>query len=217
MNIPEQHDAAAYDITIRIHLLLRHLTGNQHKWAALERLTGVKAVKWRHVYIGINKPSIAMLDALCRSVPQYAFWLATGMTDALGGHKSPLPDFTFLFQQDEIEIQIDSDSSARYFHTCTNTIRELSNKLIKLYDEEANYKTTQSDLIDELNRQFPLPDIPETPALQKIKEYEIQPELLEKILLLRSEHVESMIRRIRTIPNADELIDSLRAKEQTAK
>ncbi|WP_318827159.1 hypothetical protein [Burkholderia cepacia] len=210
-----EHQTPTYDITLRIHLLLRHLTGNQHKWAALAKITGIKAVKWRHVYIGINKPSIAMLDALCQSFPNYAFWLATGITDYQAGHQAPQPNLEFPFKHDSFKDPNESDVSTEYFRESIDSLKIATKNLLQLIHKEIECPLTQKSLIDILcdehskYSQFKLPEThqptdPDAP----------EPFIENSVIFLSVEHLESMIRRIRAIPTADELIDSTRPQEE---
>ncbi|AJY03006.1 hypothetical protein AK36_6127 (plasmid) [Burkholderia vietnamiensis LMG 10929] len=76
----------------RMSLLVRRIVGERNDWRRLEELTGLKAVKWRHTYAGVTKPSLEMFEALCRLHPEHAFWLATGLIDESAGHTAAEAD-----------------------------------------------------------------------------------------------------------------------------
>lgn len=58
-------------------------------WQRLEAQTGVKSSKWRLLASGKQKVTPELIEAAARLWPQYAFWLATGITDVANGHTAP--------------------------------------------------------------------------------------------------------------------------------
>lgn len=64
-------------------------------WQRLEAQTGVKSSKWRLLASGKQKVTPELIEAAARLWPQYAFWLATGITDVANGHTAPETATTF--------------------------------------------------------------------------------------------------------------------------
>ncbi|WP_146010057.1 hypothetical protein [Burkholderia sp. WAC0059] len=69
--------------------------GGHGFWERLAERTGVLSRRWRKVYAREQKVTSDMLQALARLFPSYAFWLATGITDAVNGHVAPMTAQTF--------------------------------------------------------------------------------------------------------------------------
>lgn len=69
--------------------------GGHGFWERLAERTGVLSRRWRKVYAGEQRVTSDMLQALARLFPAYAFWLTTGITDALNGHIAPMTAQTF--------------------------------------------------------------------------------------------------------------------------
>lgn len=70
-------------------------------WQILESQTGVRASQWRAFASGNQRSTPDMIEAAARFWPQYAFWIATGITDATNGHIAPslvtnFPEFTWM-------------------------------------------------------------------------------------------------------------------------
>lgn len=136
----------AYDTAARILILANHLTGERNDWKQLEKTTGLSATKWRHVHAGVTRPSLEMLDALCRAFPQYAFWLATGISDETTGHLSPIRALAFPGDIDPTHADL-KPTPTGYFHSCQTTLTELSAQIItstlentdEFSDQNSNY------------------------------------------------------------------------------
>lgn len=79
----------------RVILVLREAGEVYGMWQRLEELTGVTAARWRKAYASLQRPTPDMVQAICRLRPQYAFWVATGITDAEHGHKAPASALPF--------------------------------------------------------------------------------------------------------------------------
>lgn len=107
----------------RFILVLRETGEFYGLWQRLENLTGIAAQRWRKAYTRIQRPTPDMIQALCRLKPEYAFWMATGITDAEFGHKAPESALTFP----EWRADRASDESARnYFHASLELLARLS-------------------------------------------------------------------------------------------
>ena len=67
----------------------------QGYWQFLQDITPISAQRWRKIYKRRQRPTPDMVEALCRNRPDYAFWIATGITDAENGHVAPETALTF--------------------------------------------------------------------------------------------------------------------------
>ena len=107
----------------RFVLVLRETREPYGIWQRLEELTGVAAARWRKAYTYQQRPTPDMIQALCRLKPEYAFWIATGITDAEYGHKAPASALPFP----EWSGERASDEPARsYFHASLELLERLS-------------------------------------------------------------------------------------------
>ncbi|MDK6078346.1 hypothetical protein [Massilia varians] len=78
-------------IAARMKLILLAETPEKRRFPTLEEQTGVPENTWRTWWKRGGTPSGSMVEAVARTWPQYAFWLATGLTDAVFGHRMPQP------------------------------------------------------------------------------------------------------------------------------
>jgi hypothetical protein len=53
----------------------------------LTEYTGTSTQRWRKVFHRRQRPTPDMIEALARLFPQYAFWIATGISDS-GNHQA---------------------------------------------------------------------------------------------------------------------------------
>ncbi|WP_321859191.1 hypothetical protein [Paraburkholderia tropica] len=88
----------------------RPLLGGHGFWERLAERTGVLSRRWRKVYAREQKVTSDMLQAMARLFPSYAFWLVTGITDAINGHVAPATAQTFPER-----LHVDSPESSAYF------------------------------------------------------------------------------------------------------
>ena len=79
----------------RFILVLREGESQWGFWSRLEEATKIPAYSWRKAYARKQRPTSEMIEALCRLLPTYAFWIATGITDAENGHCAPESALTF--------------------------------------------------------------------------------------------------------------------------
>lgn len=63
--------------------------GGHGFWGSLEKITNISAQRWRKAYARRQRPTPDMIEALAKIYPHYAFWLTTGITDAVNGHIAP--------------------------------------------------------------------------------------------------------------------------------
>ncbi len=59
-------------------------------WTELGKSSGIETTRWRRVYDRKQRITSDMLEVLAKKYPQFAFWLVTGITDAVNGHIAPL-------------------------------------------------------------------------------------------------------------------------------
>lgn len=57
--------------------------------ADVDRLTDISAERWRRFVRGAMPPAEDMIEAAAQAWPEFAFWLATGLTDPAHGHVAP--------------------------------------------------------------------------------------------------------------------------------
>lgn len=77
-----------FSIQDRFREVIRHNTSEARRFADLQALTGITANSWNKAYNLKQRPTPEMLQAVAQLWPEYAFWLATGVTDARNGHIS---------------------------------------------------------------------------------------------------------------------------------
>lgn len=69
--------------------------GGHGFWERLSEYTKINSKRWRKVYSREQRITSDMLEALSKLFPEYAFWLATGITDITNGHTAPDTAQTF--------------------------------------------------------------------------------------------------------------------------
>ncbi|GAQ30431.1 hypothetical protein K6V18_06595 [Ralstonia insidiosa] len=86
------------EIATRMRWLIETQVTEHRRFKALEAMSGISAEAWRAFWNDRQKPSSEMVCALAQAWPQYAFWLATGITDPDYGHVAPIssPGYTVL-------------------------------------------------------------------------------------------------------------------------
>lgn len=89
-------------------------------WEKLASLTDTPSQRWRSVFTRRQKPTPAMIQALARLWPSYAFWLATGITDTVNGHVAPMTALTFPER-----VYSDDGGSSSYFHQSLELLERL--------------------------------------------------------------------------------------------
>ncbi|WP_137887635.1 hypothetical protein [Pseudomonas sp. 2FE] len=76
------------NITERFKAVIWSNTPEKRRWAELQTLTEIPATSWNKACIGKQRPTAEMIQAAAQLWPEYAFWMATGVTDAKHGHIS---------------------------------------------------------------------------------------------------------------------------------
>lgn len=109
-----------------------HPLGGHGFWENLERFTRISAQRWRKAYARRQRPTPDMIEALAKLFPEYAFWLATGVTDAANGHIGP--DTAQLFPE---RMTISCPYSDQYFRAEIELAEKLSREArINVHDDK---------------------------------------------------------------------------------
>lgn len=69
-------------------VVLEH-TPERGRFSSLEEWSGIPADNWKSFWYGRQRPVAEMIQFASRRWPQYAFWIASGMTDTAHGHTCP--------------------------------------------------------------------------------------------------------------------------------
>jgi len=205
----------SYGIEVRIAILIQTILGGKNDWKKLEELTGIKSVKWRHFNSGVIKPSMEMLETLCREFPQYAFWLTTGLTDYNAGHIAPQVNVAFPGGiKGKIEIlPNDHLSTIAFFKQSLNSLEICWNGFRDVWFDDLGPQdwTKAAEAFKKgVNASIQLRAYEITNALGA-KE---QKNLLTQLITLRDAHIEEMIGRMRQSPEVDETINRQREFEK---
>ncbi len=62
----------------RVIWVIDDLVGGRSKYSWLERYTGIKARRWKNVYLQVQQPTIEMVAALAKARPELLEWMVTG-------------------------------------------------------------------------------------------------------------------------------------------
>lgn len=73
----------------RLRAIAEHQTSATRRFKELELATDIASETWRTFWGRNARPSADMVEAVAQRWPQYAFWLATGITDPVFGHIAP--------------------------------------------------------------------------------------------------------------------------------
>lgn len=76
-------------LAARMKLVLQTETSEKRRFPQLESLTGIPQATWRSWWNHGVIPSGALVEAVAKTWPHYAFWLATGIPDFDCGHVMP--------------------------------------------------------------------------------------------------------------------------------
>ncbi|WP_146009755.1 hypothetical protein [Janthinobacterium sp. ROICE36] len=91
-------------ISDRIRTTIEHKLDGKKRTQTLEASTGIAGETWRKLLSGKQNATLVMLEAVCKQWPEYAFWLATGVSDERYGHQKPRADFSAHGQLTESAI-----------------------------------------------------------------------------------------------------------------
>lgn len=73
----------------RLRKLIDAEAPGTRKWKDMETATGVSSSSWQDFHRGKKRATAEMIEALAKKWPEYAFWLATGISDPDFGHGAP--------------------------------------------------------------------------------------------------------------------------------
>ncbi len=121
---PDDDALLRYTIDVRLHILINEVTRGKADWKGLGDKTGVSAEKWRNFNRGATKASTEMVEAICKEWPQYAFWLATGVSDESSGHHAPMPYLGFPRLGRCLTEGATADAT-EYYRDCANAIQKI--------------------------------------------------------------------------------------------
>lgn len=79
----------AENIEDRLRILVKKVARTHCLWKEMEVLTGIPASSWVDFNRGKKRATATMIEAVSRKWPEYAFWLATGLTNYGGQHVAP--------------------------------------------------------------------------------------------------------------------------------
>lgn len=205
-------DSVNYNVELRMRQLIHVVLKGRPDWKGMEELTGAKAVKWRHFVAGVKKPSIEMLESLCTTFPQYAFWLATGISDEDAGHLAPAwLHFPGKLSGGGFPID-EQDSTASYFKACQLAATSLWRAKVIAREQFSGQATTEVDMGEDL---WGLGVWMRSDAGPIAAGKESHTQLMQKLKRQQRSHLEQSLLRLRLYNrDADDIIDKQRAEEQ---
>lgn len=113
-------------------------------WTDLGKATGIETARWRKIFNRRQRITSDMLEALSLQYPKYAFWLVTGITDALNGHVAPMNAQTFP----EPTFSWAANSSNQYFLASIDLLKQLNTHAnINLNDDDKRYAVSERKLL----------------------------------------------------------------------
>lgn len=202
----------AYNIEFRMALVVQHLLGGKNDWKRMEEMTGIKAVRWRHLNSGVTRASVDMLEAICALHPQYAFWITTGLSDYETGHVPPTPNLAFPEGGGQHATPGQSDTQT-YFKGCLAALTVVWNRMLshaKVDPEAPNAKERLMQAFrPSINTSIQLASEEQTWSLGA-KE---QQRLLRELSRLQGRYLDEVIARLRERVGVDKIIDEQRERD----
>lgn len=110
------------NISDRLRAVIESVIPDRRRSIQLEYRTAIPSETWRKFLKGQQNATIQMIEAVSREWPEYAFWIATGITDTAHGHIGP----DLAYQNPVNWNRLFSRAAAIYFKT----------KLHQLHGEE---------------------------------------------------------------------------------
>lgn len=111
------------NISERLRAVLETEIPDRKRSMLLEERTSIPSDTWRKFLKAQQNATVQMIEAVCREWPEYAFWIATGITDTAHGHIGP----DIAYQSPVNWKRLHSRAAAIYFKT----------KLHQFYGEES--------------------------------------------------------------------------------
>ena len=201
-----------YNIELRMRQLIHNLVQGKPDWKGMEKLTGTKAVKWRHFIGGLKKPSVEMFESLCTSYPQFAFWLATGISDEDAGHLAPGHlGFPGKLSGGQSSVQ-EQEATANYFKACQQAAQVLWDAYLARSEERSGRVKTQADMS---SNTFGLGSWMRTEVLAAMLGKEAHDKLVKNLARQQRSHLAESLLRLRVYGyKVDDIIDKQREEEE---
>ncbi|GAC1611293.1 MAG: hypothetical protein NVS3B3_22100 [Aquirhabdus sp.] len=98
------------DLAERMKIVISQEIRPEKRYKELTDMTRIGAGSWRQFFDGKQRPTAAMIEAICQKWPQYAFWIATGIDDCESGHIAAVPTL-------HDKAQIESSEDTEFFKT----------------------------------------------------------------------------------------------------
>lgn len=114
-------ELTANTIAARLKLVVLAQTPDKRRFPTLEVLTGVSENTWRTWWKRGGTPSGALVEGVARAWPEYAFWLATGLTDVEYGHQIPelhISVVGYISNYPEGKLKEERILAIEYFKVC---------------------------------------------------------------------------------------------------
>jgi hypothetical protein len=94
------------NIADRMRMIIDACISGRSKFSQLEKITNLPEDAWKSFYYSKQRPNQDMIESLCKTWPQYAFWLGTGATDSGNGHISPTGEVNDLKRETQVTFRI---------------------------------------------------------------------------------------------------------------
>jgi hypothetical protein len=122
-------ELSANNIAARMKLVILAQTPDKRRFPTLETVTGISENTWRTWWKRGGTPSGALVEGVAKAWPEYAFWVATGLTDVEFGHRiPPLHDSVqgYVSNYPEGKLKVERTLAAEYFKV-SKELQDLSN------------------------------------------------------------------------------------------
>lgn len=77
------------DLRGRLNNITAHHVPGRGRFRVLQEMSGISQDTWKAAWYGKQRPTAEMVQFAARRWPEYAFWLASGITDQVHGHRAP--------------------------------------------------------------------------------------------------------------------------------
>jgi len=114
-------ELSARTIAARLKLIVLAQTPEKRRFPTLEALTGIAENTWRTWWKRGGAPGGALIEGVARAWPEYAFWMATGLTDVEFGHRIPSLHISvvgYVSNYPEGKLKKERILAAEYFKVC---------------------------------------------------------------------------------------------------
>lgn len=135
-------------LTQRFNAIIDFVTTSTRRWKELEELTGISTHSWQKAYLGKQRPTAEMLEAVCQHWPDFAFWLMTGLTNLSAFHKCPPRSHPWPSSPTELDV-FGEDVQDGYWRTQL----QIKKLLAREADEAPKTEQENAELRAEWDRQ----------------------------------------------------------------